>query len=312
MCNIILIEKRQKQVCSGMEGSAGMKGRVRICFLGCLIVFGLLVTAPSASAVDDLMIRDISAQLPADSYLRLTKKIQETYQAVQAFWRADPALGPAMPIVVELVRPLGKAPTSLFFVRQIDGRHEKVVRVFGGGESSHQLAHKLTSAVFPHRDKLIRNMMGEISEKAFGNPQSFPACGANIDDWVVAMIQSGSYIPLGQIGFRHEDWGMELVNNTPSLKDRPKQNVCYAEAGSFGQFLADTFGKDKLLSLYRQSEPPHRAWQEAFGYSLPELEARWLASLKQKAVGRERQIAALAATWRENPVSACARTQGLR
>jgi len=289
-----------------------MKGGARSCFLGLLIVFGVLGTATPAGAADDLIIRDVSAQLSADSYDRLTQKIQSTYQAVQAFWAAGPAPGPSQPIIVELVRPLGNTPTTLFFVRTENGRRVKVVRVFGGGEAPHQLAHKLTSAVFPHRDKLIRNMMGELSERAFGNPQSFPACGANIDDWVMAMIRSGSYIPLGQIGFRHEDWGMELVNNAPSVKDRSKQNVCYAEAGSFGQFLADTFGKDKLLELYRRSEPPRRAWQEVFGYPLAELEARWLASLKQKAVGRERQIAALAATWRENPVSACARIQGLR
>jgi hypothetical protein len=36
-------------------------------------------------------------------------------------------------------------------------------------------------------------MMGEASEIRFGNPLSFPMCGFNKDEWVMAILQAGSF-----------------------------------------------------------------------------------------------------------------------
>ena len=89
-----------------------------------------------------------------------------------------------------------------------------------------------------------------------------------MDEWVAALINTGSYIPLAKIGTSHEDWGMEIVNNIPVVKDRQKQHASYAEAGSFGQYLLDAFGQEKMKEFYRRTDLSYRPWKEVFGYSL--------------------------------------------
>jgi len=68
-----------------------------------------------------------------------------------------------------------------------DGRRVRVVRVFGVGNEPQMVHHKLTHAVFPTPDKLIRNMMGIPMEARFGNPLTFPMCGGRADDWALAL-----------------------------------------------------------------------------------------------------------------------------
>ena len=65
------------------------------------------------------------------------------------------------------------------------------------------MVHKLTHALFPTEDKLIRNMMGIPTELRFGNPCSFPMCGYDPDAWVTAIRRTGSYIPLDGLGEAH-------------------------------------------------------------------------------------------------------------
>ena len=231
---------------------------------------------------------------------------------VKVYWEVNQKSDPSDVILVEFVRQVHRVPSTFFFFRPENGRRVKVVRVYGGGEEPHQLAHKLTSALFPHPDKLVRNMMGEASEKRFGNPISFPMCGYAVDDWVAAFIRTDSYIPLAGIGTSHESWGMEIVNNVPVVKDRKKQHASYAEAGSFGQFLLETFGPGKMKEFYRRTQLSNRPWREVFGSPLEELEQRWLDKVKQKAAENPEITAAAVSFWRKDPRSACYQSQGQR
>ena len=208
------------------------------------IVFCLALTGvPALGApieTERLIIRDVTGNISPESFKKLASKADLTLTKVLQFWSTEPRIKQFGKIVVEFDHSDPKANYSFFFFRQEKGQKVRVVGVFGGGEDPHHLAHKLTSAVFPNSDKLIRNMMGEASEVRFGNPLSFPMCGFDKDCWVIALSRAGSYIPLAKIGSEHSDWGMEIQNNLPKVKDRVKQHTSYLEAGSFGEFLINT------------------------------------------------------------------------
>lgn len=146
--------------------------------------------------------------------------------------------------------------------------------------------------------------MGEASERKFGNRLSFPMCGADIDDWMAALLRTGSYIPLAQFGFKHEDWGMAAVNNAPVVNDRKKQHISYIQAGSFGRFLLEEFGVEKMKAFYRRADGKQRPWQEVFGLTLDELESRWLENVKQRGIERQAAVSELVAYWLHDPQSA--------
>lgn len=269
-----------------------------------LSLTGVACANPDQSRAS-LLIHDLSGKMPADMYGSLVTKANLLFSQINTYWSPVDTAAPTEPIVVEFVRQTQNMPNSFFFFRNENGARIKVVRVIGGGTAPHQLAHKLTSALLPHGDKLIRNMMGEFSEREFGNPLSFPQCGASVDEWVAALIQTGDYVSLAKIGTSHADWGMEVINNAPVVTDRKKQHVRYAEAGSFGYFLIDSFGPRKMLEFYQRTSLAHRPWQEVFGYPLTELEQRWLASLKQKTAANTATITLIARHWQQDPRTAC-------
>lgn len=258
-----------------------------------------------------LIIRDATGRMPAETLEKLVNKVDRTFAEVLKFWSAGPRTEEWGKIIVEFEKPLPNAVSSVFLWGKDKGKRARIVKVYGGDESPHQLAHKLTSAVFPNPDKLIRNMMGEASEVRFGNPISFPMCGFTIDEWVLALLQIGSFIPLAKIGPEHGDWGMEMQDGVPRIRDRAKQHTCYAEAGSFGGFLMETYGVDKMKQFNRLSSTKPRPWEEAFGSSLKKLESDWLEVVKSKSRGTESRVAILVDLLQKNPVKACDAAQDI-
>jgi hypothetical protein len=258
-----------------------------------------------------LIIRDITGNISPESLEKLVSKVDLTLTEILKFWSAKPRIRKFGKIVVEFDRPLPRTNSSIFFWRKENGKKVRVVRVFGGNEYPHLLAHKLTSAIFPNPDKLIRNMMGEASEMRFGNPLSFPMCGYDKDEWVMALLKIGSYIPLTKIGSDHSDWGMEFHSNVPKVKDRAKQHASYIEAGSLGEFLINTYGPKKMKQFNRLSKKKPRPWQEVFGIDLEQLETRWLKAVRQRCRERKEKISTLAKFLRNNPKTACDGAQNL-
>ncbi len=279
-----------------------------------IIICLALVSTPAIGASfenERLIIRDIRGNISPQMFEKLVSKTDSTLTKVLQFWSTDPRIKQFGKIIVEFDHSDPKANYSFFFFRQEKGQKVRVVGVFGGDENPHHLAHKLTSAVFPNSDKLIRNMMGEASEIRFGNPLSFPMCGFDKDCWVIALSQAGSYIPLANIGSEHSDWGMEIQNNLPKVKDRVKQHTSYLEAGSFGEFLIDTYGIEKMKQFNQLSVNKPRPWKEAFGVALEQLEAKWLEGVRSKTKGKEEIISALLKLLKDNPNTACTSAQDL-
>ena len=279
-----------------------------------IVLFFLISGIPvagSAVETERLIIRDVTGKMPPERLEKLSFRAESTLTEVLKFWSAGPRIDEFGKIIVEFDHALPKASTSIFFWSSEKGKRVRVVRVYGGGDHPHLLAHKLTSAVFPNPDKLIRNMMGEASEKRFGNPLSFPMCGFEKEEWIMALLQVNSYIPLREIGPDHSDWGMELKNNVPEVKDRPKQHASYLEAGSFGEFLITTYGVEKMKQFNRLSKNTSRPWREVFGLTLERLEAKWLEAVKSGSRGKEGKISTLAELVRNDPSAACYSAQNL-
>jgi hypothetical protein len=259
-----------------------------------------------------LIIRDITGNIPRKKFEKLVSRVDSTLTLVLKFWSADLRIKESGKIIVEFDHPLqNNTAASYFFFRKENGWNFRVVKVYGGDDYPHQLAHKLTSALFPNPDIMIRNMMGEASEMRFGNPLSFPMCGFNKDEWVMALLQVGSYIPLAEMGSEQSDWGKEIVGNVPVVKDRVKEHTLYLEAGSFGEYLINTYGTGKMKQFYRQSRNKFRPWEEVYGTTLEQLEAKSLESLKSFYRDNRSNISTLVELWRKNPNNACFMAQDL-
>jgi hypothetical protein len=276
----------------------------------CFLLLGI-AGAGSAIETERLIIRDITGKMPPERFEKFASRVDSTLTEVLRFWSAEARVNELGRIIIEYDHALPKASTSIFYWGKEKGQRVRVVRVFGGDDHPHLLAHKLTSAVFPNPDKLIRNMMGEASEKRFGNPLSFPMCGFDKDEWIMALLQVGAYIPLPKIGPDHGDWGMEIKNNVPQVKDRPKQHASYLEAGSFGEFLITTYRTEKMKQFNRLSRNKSRPWKEVFGLPLEQLEARWLEAVKSGSRDKEGQISTLAKLVKNDFTGACYSAQDL-
>jgi hypothetical protein len=272
------------------------------------MLFLALAASPGKGATVEnarLIVRDATGRISPEKFEPLAKSVDATFAEVLRFWMTGPRIVEFGKIIVQFEpgRPGGN--TSFFYWGSEQGRKVRIVRVFGGEGRPEMLAHKLTSAVFPNPDKLIRNMMGETSEDRFGNPMTFPACGFDKGEWIMALIQTGRYLPLARLGKDHADWGMEIVNNAPHATDRAKQHAAYLEAGSFGVYLVDSRGVEPMKRLNMLAKNGIRPWNEVYGEEVDVLEAKWLAGLRGRFPDTSLRISALIGLLKQNADTAC-------
>ena len=119
-------------------------------------------------------------------------------------------------------------------------------------------------------------MMGIPMEIRFGNSQTFPMCGFSNNDWVSALLQIKSYIPLAELGPSHTHWGMKTLEGLPVVTDIARQHAAYTESGAFGSYLLNLYGKEKIKEFNRLSKTNKRPWMKIFGLKLNELEKNWI------------------------------------
>jgi hypothetical protein len=255
-------------------------------------------------------VSDATGNLSDAQLKRLADQAQETLSRILAFWSADPGIARFGKIRVVFDVPRRDVYSSVFYWDKKGDQRIRIVRVFGTDGAPQMMAHKLTSAVFPQKDKLIRNMMGILTEAHVGNPLTFPMCGFCSDDWVLALLETKSYIPLNELGPDHESWGMkDAGGGRLSIHDKAKQHKAYAEAGSFGNYLFQTYGINKIKQFQRLSHEKDRPWQDVFGIGMQELEANWLKTLSANEKTREENVSIVSKLIKRNPSTACAEAQ---
>jgi hypothetical protein len=279
-------------------------------FMAVLLTPALSSASYKTLETSHLTVSDATGKLSDEQLKRLADQAQETLSRILAFWSADPGIARFGKIRVVFDVPLRDIYGSVFYWDKKEDQTIRIVRVNGTDDAPQMMAHKLTSAVFPQKDKLIRNMMGILTEAQLGNPLSFPMCGFRSDDWVLTLLNTKSYIPLNELGPDHESWGMkEAGGGRLSIFDTVKQHKAYAEAGSFGNYQFQTYGINKIKQFQRLSQEKDRPWQDVFGISMQELEANWLKALRANEKTREEDVSIVSKLIARNPSTACAEAQ---
>jgi hypothetical protein len=302
-----------------MTTEGGKKPMIRRVIGVSILVTGLFIAgvsqAQASSAVIEtrhLIVSDATGKLSNDQLKSLADQAQVMLERIVAFWSADSGIDRLGKIRVVFDLPRRDVYSSVFYWEKNDGERIRVVRVFSSEGSPQMMAHKLTSAVFPQKDKLIRNMMGILTEAQVGNPLTFPLCGFCSDEWVLAFLEMKSHIPLSELGPDHESWGMKDAGGGKlSILDKTKQHKAYAETGSFGSYMFKTYGINKIKQLQRFSQQKDRPWRDVFGSSLQELEANWLEQLRTNGKMREENVSIVLRLFERNPGTACAEAQKL-
>ena len=290
---------------------------MRIAIVSLMFVAGLL--APALSPASDkvletshLIVSDTTGNLSNEQLKRLADSAQETLNKIIAFWSADPGIAQYGKIRVVFDVPRRDVYSSVFYWEKKGDQRIRIVRVFGTDGAPQMMAHKLASAVFPQKDKLIRNMMGILTEAQVGNPLTFPMCGFSSDEWVLALLETKFYIPLNDLGPDHESWGMkDMGDGKLAIHDKAKQHKAYAETGSFGNYMFQTYGIKKIKQFQRLSQEKDRPWRDAFGISMPELEANWLNTLRANGKTRKESVSIVLKLFETNPDTACSEAQKL-
>lgn len=284
--------------------------------VACLLLFGSAQAGETLLETAHLSVQDNTGSLGGERLSAFAGRVEASLAAVLALWNLDAQAGAQVAsqgkIRVLYDEPLrGQCTATFFQPGGLASGKPRSVRVFGCAEAPQMLAHKFTSALMPQPDKLLRNMWGALSEGRVGDPASFPACGQDVDDWVRAAGRAGMRIPLAELGPDHESWGMRDEGNGRLRPfDRLRQQRAYAEAASFARYLAATYGLDALKRLQRLSHTSGaRPWREALGVDLDELEARWLASLREGSTGREEQVGRLVRILNAGPGDPCERAR---
>ncbi len=263
--------------------------------------------APSVETAH-LVVIDEDSQLTKEELRQFSQRAESSYEKAANFWSMTVMADGREKVLLELYKEHKGYSFSVFQIENRNGQRRSVVHVFGIKEPQ-EMVHKLTHALFPTQDKLVRNMMGIPTEERFGSKLSFPMCGFANDSWVVALRRTGSFIPLADLGEKHEDWGMSFKGATPAVSDRKRQHASYVEAGSFGAFLLNRYGVEKVKAFYRESRRGGRPWQKVFGTDIAKLEDQWIASLEEHEKNNREKIEYLEELWKDNPVSACKRAQ---
>lgn len=281
-------------------------------FLAGLSIAGWAEASGATTETSHLIVSDATGKLSEDQLKALADQAQIQLARILAFWSVDSGIDRFGKIRVVFDVPRREVYSSVFYWGSEAGERFRIVGVFGFEETPQMMAHKLTSAVFPQKDKLIRNLMGILTEAHVGNSLSFPMCGFDSDDWVLALLKMKTYIPLEELGPDHESWGMKDDGEGKlSILDKARQHKAYAEAGSFGNYLFDTHGINKLKRLQRLSQEKDRPWQEVFGLGLQALEANWLKHLRTLEKSRENNVSIIVELLEKNPGLAGAEAQKL-
>lgn len=281
-------------------------------------LLALFVGAGSTAAVTrsvetrDLIVRDPKQVLSSAELAAFADSGQTALERILDFWSTSARLGRFGKIRLDYYRPKAKRGVAVFGWRKEKGRRVRVVSVWGKSKDPEMLTQKLTHAVFPNPDKLLRNMLSIVTEAELGNIASFPMCGFDSDAWVLALRDLKSSVGLAEMGPSHQSWGMGERSGIPYVKDIVRQQVTYSEAASFGAYLVKRFGIDAMKTLNQKSaskEFKERPWKPVFGMTLGQLEAEWIEALESAREPLKEQVSRLVRLWKRDRKNACLAAQ---
>lgn len=288
--------------------------------LACVLLSALVLLAagvPSARAAEvytpHLAVSDPVNRMPRERLAERAARMEALLMKIAALWEADPAVDRLGKIRVVILPQARELRLSVFHMVRDGSTMVREVLAAPPDGPPQMLVHKLTSALFPSKDKLVRNMMGEVSEERLGNLRAFPRCGLAADAWVLALLRLGKYAPLRGLGPNHDTWGMaDGDKGVPMTQDPDLHHRSYVEAASFGVFLFERYGMARLKEFCRQAGDLGRPWEAVYGQGLDTLEAQWLEALRGKEAQLEPDVALAAELYARDPAAACDQCQQAR
>jgi hypothetical protein len=158
------------------------------------------------------------------------------------------------------------------------------------------IAHELTHVFFPNANRFLAEGLAVYVQAQIGGNPAFPNFNQPLHDTarhrvrdMIPLFDGDALNCLGQMQLAALD---EIATPNPLVLrvgdtfhgegPRGQANI-YVIAGSFTQFLAETFGLDKFKSIYgttplvplaQNAGLPGR-WIDAYGFSLADLEQDW-------------------------------------
>lgn len=104
---------------------------------------------------------------------------------------------------------------------------------------------------------------------------------------------------------------MSTRGELPIVVDKARQHAAYAESGSFGAFLLDTYGIEKVKGFNKESGGKKRPWEAVFGAPLKEIERKWIQAVDSSQSPEGKNIATLLKLIQKDPYTACSNAQSL-
>lgn len=174
------------------------------------------------------------------------------------------------------------------------GRVEFPAWRVGAGKAA--IIHELTHVYFPNGNRFLAEGLAIYLQAILGKNSAFPNFGQPLHEQardrlreMAPAFRSGDVASLDAV--RLDELDAIPTPNPLTLEaarrfyreERHVQGGIYSIAGSFLQFLIETYGLSRFSALY--GDTPLRAgeldaglperWLNAYGYSLEELEAQW-------------------------------------
>ncbi len=140
------------------------------------------------------------------------------------------------------------------------------VTLYGLKTGRNALIHELTHLIMECGSNFLSEGLAVMTEERFGWGLAFPNWLRPVDSYLYAWMRGG-----------HELLSLEDLSTMGSLwdsRDPESSRLRYLHAGSFTKYLVGAYGLDAFVEVCGHSD-----FQRAYGRSLRELEAEWLATV---------------------------------
>ena len=137
---------------------------------------------------------------------------------------------------------------------------------------NHECVHLLTNLIGKPPGFFNEGIAVALSTDPYNGDLEGRWYGMSVHYWGKRFKDEGTLIPLNDLLESNDFWGYE-------------PGITYPESGSFVRFLIDTYGLDKMKSIFQSvnygdsKDEIKQKFQSIYGFSLDQAEAEWLLFL---------------------------------
>jgi len=129
------------------------------------------------------------------------------------------------------------------------------------------MTHAMTAL---SEDSKVRNLPGWFAEGVAVSHENDEPYRHSRENLVRRAVEDGRLIPWSQMEMPSSQWDIDIVS------------TAYALSGSIWNYLAETYGEEKMLDVFYTEGKFSEVIEEATGRSLSELETDWRSMVIEK------------------------------